>query len=118
MTSARAIARTLSPVTVQKRSSPSASYPVMLQLPPTTASGCWLCVPTLPHTIAFTPSGTSLKKTSRFSSTSYAITSVFVPTRRISRPIFGSSRPLATAVMFLLMFRYRTLGVSCSSRLL
>jgi len=67
-----------------------------------------------PHSMAFTPSGTSLKKWSRFSSTSYASRSVLVPTSSTSRLEAGSSSPWLTALIFLLMLRYLMLLPSAS----
>mmetsp|Transcript_12403 Transcript_12403/g.43000 ORF Transcript_12403/g.43000 Transcript_12403/m.43000 type:complete len:267 (-) Transcript_12403:66-866(-) len=105
---------TLSPVTVQYSSLPSLLKPCTLQLPPTTHRFSSMA-PTLPNAIVFTPSGTSLKNLSAFSSTSYARRSLWVPTNRASLPS-PSRDPAPTALIFLLMFRYLTPSAFVPSR--
>jgi hypothetical protein len=115
--SLNANADTLSPVTVQNVSAPAALNPCNEQFPPTIAIGVGTCASS-PNASAFTPSGTSLKKTSEFSSTSYPCSDVDDPISSISRfrrfasiLVLPSRSPHANAliVRFKLIVR-----VSCS----
>ena len=102
-------ALTLSPLTVQNRSSPSKSNPVILQLPPTITTG----YPTswkksyFETWIVVSPSFTSFSKTSELFRQSYSKRFVLLPIISKSRPGYlGSSAPLNKALICLFVFRY------------